>query len=257
MIIEKKYKPSFHKANARYRGVTELSQYTNFVLESAHDLLLLSQITTGSEAINKKGHEEELYENFVSIMTGDKEVAKSNLFTASTLQKIDYSRKVPVPTLSSWSVLNGCTLSQTNGIYKLTSNGLKDPVGMYTTLYVEPGDKIYIRLSVRSSGGAPDFTFGSNNMRLGPGENGDTRKIAVANNNQFIMVDHVLRFQYAESISLNLNVHQNPNLLTASSVEVKDLEIYYFKEAPVQVSSFDTVIKPSIDELEEKINSIR
>lgn len=56
MKIEKKYKPSFHKANARYRGVTELSQYTNFVLESAHDLLLLGNITEGNEATHKDGH---------------------------------------------------------------------------------------------------------------------------------------------------------------------------------------------------------
>lgn len=47
MRITKTFKPSFHKANARYRGVTEHSQYTNFVLESAHDLLLLSGIATG------------------------------------------------------------------------------------------------------------------------------------------------------------------------------------------------------------------
>ncbi|MEC3316203.1 hypothetical protein P9141_25935, partial [Bacillus thuringiensis] len=109
MKIEKKYKPSFHKANARYRGVTELSQYTNFVLESAHDLLLLGHITEGNEATNKDGHKKEMYNNFVSIMTGDREVGKSNVFTASTLQKIDYSRTVPVPELDSWSPLNGCT----------------------------------------------------------------------------------------------------------------------------------------------------
>lgn len=42
-----------------------------------------------------------------------------------------------------------------------------------------------------------------------------------------------------------------------TNIEVKDLEIYYFNETPIQVSSFDTVIKPNVDELEEKINSIR
>ncbi|MFE4029126.1 hypothetical protein ACFX4N_23515 [Priestia sp. YIM B13551] len=257
MIIEKKYKPSFHKANARYRGVTELSQYTNFVLESAHDLLLLGQVTTGSEFIDKKGHEKELYDNFVSIMTGDEEVGKSNLFTASTLQKIDHTRTVPVPKLTSWSAMNGCTMTTAGDAQKLTSNGLKDPVGMYTTLYVEPGDKIYIRLKARSTAGATDFTFGSNNMRMGPDTNGDTRKVPLQASTNFITLDYVLRFQYAEAVSLNINVHQNPNTLKATSVEIKDLEIYYFQEASTQVSSFHSVIKPAVDELEEKINSIR
>lgn len=257
MKIEKKFKPSFHKANARYRGVTELSQYTNFVLESAHDLLLLGHITEGNEATNKAGHKKEMYNNFVSIMTGDQEVGKSNLFTASTLQKIDYSRTVPVPGLNSWSPVNGCTKTTVGDAIKLSSNGLLDPVGMYSTLYVEPGEKLYIRMKVRSTAGASDFSFGSNNMRMGPDNNGDTKKVPLAASNEFITVDYVLRFQYAESISININVHEDPNALRATNIEVKDLEIYYFDEAPIQVSSFHTVIKPSIDELEEKINSIR
>ncbi|MES9681789.1 hypothetical protein ABWK22_02490 [Gottfriedia acidiceleris] len=257
MLIEKKYKPSFHKANARYRGVTELSQYTNFVLESAHDLLLLGHITEGNEKTNKVGHQKEMYNNFVSIMTGDQEVGKSNLFTASTLQKIDYSRNVPIPTLNSWSPLNGCTMTTVGDAIKLSSNGLQDPVGMYSTLYVEPGEKLYIRMKVRSTGGASDFSFGSINMRKGPESNGDTKKVSLEASNEFKTVDYVLRFQYAESISININVHENPDTLKATNIEVKDLEIYYFNELPVQVSSFDTVIKPNVDELEEKINSIR
>lgn len=257
MMIEKKYKPSFHKANARYRGVTELSQYTNFVLESAHDLLLLSHLTTGNEVTNVKGHEQEVYDNFVSVMTGDKEVAKSNLFTASTLQKIDYSRTVAVPDLHNWSALNDCTMTESNGVYSLSSAGLKDPVGMYSTLYVEPGDKFYIRLKVRSLNGATDFSFGSNNIRTGPNQSGDTRKYALDGSNEYTTLDYVLRCQYAGYISLNINVNEKPALLRAASIDIKELEIHYFQESLIGVSNFDTGIKPNVDEVEEQINSIR
>lgn len=109
MRIEKKYKPSFHKANARYRGVTELSQYTNFVLESAHDLLLLGHITEGNEATHKDGHKKEMYNNFVSIMTGLSRSREVECIYGFHASKIDYSRTVPVPGLDSWSPLNGCT----------------------------------------------------------------------------------------------------------------------------------------------------
>ncbi|MEK1828977.1 hypothetical protein AAAC51_07460 [Priestia megaterium] len=190
-------------------------------------------------------------------MTGDSGVGKSNLFTASTLFKIDHDRQVPVPKLTSWSSLNGCTLAPAGSTQKLTSAGLLDPVGMYSTLYVEPGDKIYMRFKVRSTGGANDFTFGSNNMRKGPDTMGDTRKVPLAASTAFITVDYMLRFQYAENVSLNLNVHQNPATLKAASVEIKDLEIYYFKEADVQVSSIYSTLSPALDELEEKLNSIR
>lgn len=257
MIIQKQYKPSFHKANARYRGVTELSQYTNFVLESAHDLFLLSNLTTGNEVINMKGHKEELHDNFVSIMTGDEQVAKSNIFTASTLQKIDYTKPVIVPSLDNWSPLNGCSMTKVDDTYQLTSSGLQDPVGLYSTLYVEPGDKIYIRLKVRSREGAADFSFGSNNIRISPSENGNTRKVALEASDDFILLDYVLRCQYAESISLNINVHQDPDILKAAAIEVKDLEIHYFEESPINVSNFYTEIKPTVDEIEETLNSIR
>lgn len=256
MRLEKKYKPSFHKANSRYRGVTEHSHYTNFVLESAHDLLLLSHITTGNQTTLVKGHEEEMYGNFVSIMTGDGEIGRANLFTSSMLQKIDRSRTVPVPGLQSWSALNGCTQTQSGTTFTLSSQGLLDPVGMYATLYVEPGDKIHMRLRVKSTGGAPDFSFGSNNMRVN-GNIGDTKKVKILANEEFQIVDHVIRAQYAQFIQLNINVHQAPNTLSATSIQVKDLEVCYFHEASVQTASFDTVIKPAVNELEEKINSIR
>lgn len=257
MIIEKKHKPSFHKANARYRGVTEHSQYTNFVLESAHDLLKLAHITTGNSATSIDGHEKELHKNFVSIMTGDEEVGRSNLFTASTLQKIDRTRIVQIPELMNWSPLNGCTMTQSGRISSMSSNGLKDPVGMYSNLYVEPGEKLYIRLKVRSNTGAVDFSFGSVNMRVGPDTNGDTKKVAIEKNQDFITVDYMLRFQYAESVSININVHEQPDMLQPTEIEVKDLEIYYLEESPIQVTSFDEVIKPGLDQLEEDINSIR
>lgn len=257
MRLEKRYKPSFHKANARYRGVTELNQYMNFVQESAHDLLLLSHITTGNEATDMKGHEQEAYENFVAIMTGDEEVGKSNLFTASSLQKIDYSRSVNVPALSNWSALNECEVTQAGDSYTLLSKGLKDPVGIYSTLYVEPGDKLYIRLKAKSSTGAVDFSFGSNNMRVAPNENGDTRKVSLKEGADYVTLDYVLRCKYAESIHLNINVHEAPDVLKETTVDIKDVEIYYFYEKDIRVSSFDEDIKPLVNDLEEQINSIR
>lgn len=257
MIIEKKHKPSFHKANARYRGVTEHAQYTNFVLESAHDLLKIAHITTGNDSVAINGHAKELYQNFVSVMTGDEEVGKSNVFTASTLQKINHNRIVPVPVLDNWIPINGCTMTKTGDVYKLTSAGLRDPVGMATNLYVEPGDKIYVRLKVKSNTGAADFSFGSINMRTGPDTKGDTKKRPLEKNQGFITLDYILRFGYSESVSLNINVHEQPDILTATEIEVKDLEIYYIEETDVQVKSFDQQIKPNLDGIEEKINSIR
>ncbi|UOE58051.1 hypothetical protein [Cytobacillus oceanisediminis] len=256
MRLEKKHKPSFHKANARYRGVTEHNQYTNFVLETAHDLVLLINVTKGNQHTQQEGHEKEIYNNFVSVMTGDKEVGKSNLFTASTLQKIDKSRNVPVPGMEGWSSIGGCTVTKSGDSFMLTSQGLIETTGMFSPLYVEPGDKIYIRLKVKSGAGAPYFSFGSNNLRTVE-QTGNTKKVEVSAGADYILVDHVLRCHYTEAIQLNINLHESPEFLQPTSVEIKDLEIHYFQETSVAASSFDTSIKPSVDAMEEKINSIR
>lgn len=229
----------------------------NFTLESVHDLLLLSHITTGNESTDMKGHEQEAYENFVALMNGDQQVGKSNIFTASTLQKIDYSRSVDVPDITHWQKQNECQVSQNGDVFTLTSRGLKDPVGIYTTLYVEPGDKLYIRLKANSVNGAADFSFGSNNMRLGPNENGSTSKIALEAGEDYVTLDHVLSFQYAEAVHLNINVHEDPETLMSTTVQIKDVEIYYFYEKDMQVSSMNGEIKPLLDDLEEQLNSIR
>lgn len=258
MRLKKKHKPSFHKANARYRGVTELSQYTNFVLESAHDLLLLSHVTTGNEATSIKGQEQEIYENFVALTTGEKGVGKSNIETASTLQRIDHSRSVGVPQdLGAWIPLNQCKIKPVGDAYRLSSDAWEDTVGMYATLFAEPGEKFYIRLKVKSETGATDFSFGSNNIRTGPQTQGDTKKVSLEAGADYVTLDYVLTVQYTGAMHLNINVHQDPEYLKETTVDIKDLEIYYFEERPIHLASLDGYIKPKLDELEEQINSIR
>lgn len=257
MRIKKEYKPTFHRSNARYRGVTDKSQYTNFILETVRDLLHLSHITTGNEATDTKGHEKEIMENFLSIMTGDHEVGRSNIFTASTLRKVDKDRELNIPALTSWSSLNECEVKMSGDSYILESPGLKSDVGMYTTIFAEPGDSIYIRLKVRSDEGAADFSFGSNNMRTGPTSNGDTKKVPILKNKDYVIVDHVIRFKYAESVSININVHQEPDALGSGTIQVKDVEIYYINESDMEISPYHTDVKPNLSRIEDEIRAIR
>lgn len=258
MRLKKKHKPSFHKANARYRGVTELNQYTNFVLESAHDLLLLSHITTGNEATSIKGHKKEMYENFVSVTTGDSGVGKANVHTASTLKRINHSLNVDVPKdLGDWIPLNGCEINKAGGGYRLSSNAWDDTIGMYATLFAEPGEKFYIRLKAKSATGASDFSFGSNNIRTGPQTKGDTRKVSLEAGADYVTLDYVITAKYTEAIHININVHQDPEFLKETTVDIKDLEVYYIEERPIHLSSLDGLVKPKLDEIEEQINSIR
>lgn len=255
MRHKKQFKPTFHKANARYRGVTDKSQYSNFVLETTRDLLHLYQITTGSEEL--KGHQQEIGGNFLSVMTGDGDVGRSNLFTASILRKINKERVLDVPELSSWLPLNNCTIESNGDSFLLTSPALETDVGMYTTLYVEPGDNIYIRLKVKSSTGAPFFSFGSNNARTGPETVGNTRNVSIQKDGEYVLLDYIVHFRYAEAVSLNINVHENPDSLTPSSIEVKDIDMYYIDESNINLSPYHSVIKPELNRVTDEIKRLK
>lgn len=257
MRLEKRYKPSFHKANAPYRGVTSLNQYSNFVLESAHDILQLSHILTGNEKKGVTGHQKDVEKNFMSIMTGDEEVGRTNLFTSSTLRKIDKERALYTPPVLSWSKLNGCVVTDTGDGYELSSEGLLDPVGIYKNIYVQPGDFIYMRLKAKSVSGAESFSFGSNNKREGANKVGDTKQVTLVAGEGFKVFDYIIACKYAQTISLSINVHEKPNTLTPTKVIVKDVEVFYMQEKPVRISSFEKDIKPAINTIEERINSMR
>lgn len=255
MIIEKKHKPTFHKANARYRGVTELGQYSNFVLESAHDIVRLNHLILGNEKKGISGQLNEIKDNFQAIIGGDREVGNANLFTAATLNKI--SEVVDVPPIESWNSLNECIVAKTENGVKLESKGLMGTVGIYTPLYVQPGQQIYIRLKVKSTTGAPTFTIGSSNIRTGPSTTGITKTIPISANSDLLLIDHIISCKYAETIHLNINIHQKPQILKKEDVEIEEFEIYYLDSREISVKSHYAEIKPTLDSIYEQLYSIQ
>lgn len=255
MFIEKRHKPTFHKANARYRGVTELGQYSNFILESAHDIVHLNHLISGNEKKGVVGQLNEIENNFRAITSGDREVAKSNVFTASTLNKV--GEAIDIPALENWSPLNKCAIVKTDTSVILESKGLVDPVGIHTPLYVQPGQLIYIRLKVKSATGAPTFTIGSSDIRTGPTESGILKTFSIPKNNDYLLIDFVLPCKYSETINLAINIHQTPDELKAESVEIKDFEIHYLESRDVSVKSYREEIKPMLNAMNKQLYSIK
>lgn len=255
MIIEKKHKPTFHKANARYRGVTELGQYSNFVLESAHDIVRLNQLISGHEGKGINGQLNDIEDNFRAITSGDREVSSTNLFTATTLNKINEA--VDVPPLEDWSSLNECIVTKTEKGVKLKSKGLSGTVGIYTPLYVQPGQQIYMRLKAKSATGAPTFTIGSSNMRIGPSSTGVTKTVSISQNSDFLLMDYTISCKYAETIQLTINVHQSPEVLREEEVEIEDFKIYYLDSKEIRVKSYYEEIKPTLNSMYEQLYSIQ
>ena len=254
MKIEKRLKPSGTKSNSRYRGVTDLMQFSNFVLESAHDMNLLAHELTGNEPTGKLGHEKEIEDNYISLFNGGVNPASYSSFTASTICKVNRSRAVKVPALDTWEKVNGCTVTKSGTTYKLSSPGTLDPCGVRTGIFVFPGDIIYFRLKVSSTTNLDAFTFGSENINRGAG---DLKKVNIIANSDGLYVDYRLYCTSQETIFLNVYVHKQPSTLKAQSVSVQLIECFYAEEVPVNVTPLNGELKNGLNEMRESINFLK
>lgn len=252
---EKEWKTSGTKANSRYRGVTDLNQYSNMVLEAAHDMTLLSHILTGNEQTNTPGHEKAIVDNYNSLFNGGVNPVLYDSFTASKLMKVNKKKKINVPSdLTTWESVGGCVTTKTTGGYQLASPGTFSNAGVRTPVYVRPGEILSIRLRAKTAKALTDFSIGSENINV----SGSLKKSSVATSTYGYFMDYRLYCTNYETIFLNLYVHHTPQAaLTASSVELLDVELFYAEELPVSITPLNGSLKTDLNQIRETLNFLK
>jgi hypothetical protein len=255
MIIKKNLRPTSIRTNSRYRGQTELSKYTNYVLETVHDLKLLGSVLDRNEYLpGHRGHTDFIQDNVVAYVSGNAEITSTVDDATTLLHPLENVFDNLDVMSNTWSTYGGCTRKQTATGVELTTTGLLDPSGIATQKYVEEGDIIYIRMGVRLlSGPGTDFTLGSHDINQGEG---DLKKYKIPQNGSIIYVDKRLYCKHREPISINFDVHYAPDTLNATSVEISDVEIRYISENSLTTAPTNGVIKPRINSLEDKIQNM-
>ena len=255
MIIKPNLKPTLTRTNSRFRGPTELGKYTNFILESVHDLKLLGSVMDRNEFVyGHRGQTDYIKDNFVAYVGGNAPIT-ANINTASTLYTPGEDVFQAINLMdSTWTTNNGCSKTKTTNGVKLSTTGLLDPSGIATTKYVEEGDIIYIRMGVKFiSGDNTAFTIGSRNINRGEG---DLKRFKIPQNGSTIYVDKRLYCKHREPITINIDVHNVPDVLKATAVEVFDIEIKYMSENSLTVEPINTNVKSKINNLEDNIRNI-
>lgn len=255
MIIKNHLRPTTIRTNSRFRGPTELGKYTNFILESVHDMKLLGSVMDRNEFIEgHKGQTDYIQDNFVSYVNGGRPIT-SNIQTASTLYSPGKDVFDEVDLMSTdWTASTGCTKSTGEEGVVLTAQGVYDPEGIARQLYVEEGDIIYIRVGVRVlSGETTTFTLGSHDMNQGEG---DIKKFEIPKNGSTIYVDKRLYCKHREPISINIDVHNVPDILEDVTVEVVAIQICYLSENQVTVQPVNTIMKSKVNTLQDQIKNM-
>lgn len=255
MIIKNNLRPTAIRTNSRFRGPTELEKYTNFVLETVHDLKLLGSVMDRNDFVQgHKGQTDFINDNFTALVTGGTTIT-SNVDTASTIYHPigDVFEEINLVD-NNWSEYGECQRFETQNGIQLHTNGLLDPSGIATQKYVEEGDILYIRVGVKYVSGDHDsFSLGSHD--IGQGE-GDITKYKLPQNGTIIYLDKRLYCKHREPISINIDVNNLPDFLEPTTVEITSIEIKYLREDKVKVQPVDTVVKSKINNLDSKLRNI-
>lgn len=255
MIIKNHLRPTAIKTNARFRGPTELEKYSNFILETTHDLKLLGSVMDRNDFVEgHRGQTDFIRDNLAAYINGGAPLT-TRLSTAATLAHPTGSVFGSVDlTQVDWTPYGGCQKAGIDGGVRLTTTGLQDPSGVANQKYVEEGDILYIRMGVRLlSGDGRAFSVGSHDINQGEG---DLTKFEIPANGSTIYIDKRLYCRHREPISINIDVHNLPDVLVATAVEVFDVDVQYLSENHLTVQPVDTVVKSKINNLESTIKNI-
>lgn len=248
-------RPSIIRTNSRYRGPTGLGDYSNFLLESIHDMKLLGAMLDRNE--NIEGHKGQAYhiqDNFNAYLHGDADIT-SSADSATVLFHTTIPAKINTDLMSGdWAVYGSTTRETTDEGVEIDSPGLLDPAGVGAQLIGEEGDIFYVRMKVKHlHGDTTGFAIGSHNINHGEG---DMENKQIPQNGATIYVDKRLYCRHRGPFTVNIDVHNLPDQLENGAVEVSEVSIHYAEEHHLAMSPIDMEMKSRIRHLEQRLKGI-
>jgi hypothetical protein len=252
--MEYKKRPSMIRSNARFRGPTETIKYGNTVNETLHDIKLLGKWIDRDEFIFSltRGQTDFIRDNFAAYFSGDKVTITSSTSTAADLFR---QGEAVLPDIklsdSRWVVYGGCVKGTTSTGYSLYSPGTSSPSGVQTTINVQEGQILYLRMKATGSQGSPlGFTIGSRNVNQGEG----------------ILVEQVLddgdyygvyiTCLHKEDITINIDLYTTGSNLPEVKIDFSDISLTYVERNPYHLQPINSSIKSQINILDEEIQNI-
>lgn len=261
MIIRSDLRPTMIRTNARHRGPSESYQYSNYIGEVIHDLMLLGKVMDQDESKPEAftGHSNYILGNLGGYITGQYPVTSNIQDAAKLIHVKDHlyagdNKLADQLSSSLWTPYGNCVKSATGNKAVISSPGTDTPSGIGTQIMVEEGQVIFIRMAVRlMSGDGTAFAIGSHNINQGKG---DVKNVKLTQNGATIFIDKRLYCQHREPITINIDVQYLPGKLGAGQMEISDLEIRYATENELTLGPLDTYLKPKVNLLEETVNNI-
>lgn len=231
------------KTNSPYRGPTNRADYSNFLLETVHDILRLSRFGLIDYRENDYGLMERNMFNFHAINFGEAKEISSNVSSASKIIKREESVKtvngVNVEDLSSgWESYGGATLLEST-----ITGGQTSPSGIRNQVAVKEGDVISVLIHLTPLSNIPNFTIGSENIN---GES-DFSHYNILQNKGSIRLEKRLYCQERGDIFINIEAQHLPDLIQPASFKIESLDIAYLKEETYEIRGLSYEIRKDIE----------
>lgn len=251
-----KLRTSVEKSNARYRGVTEKTEYTNYVLSAVHDMKLLGKVLDTDEYNPAYiGQSDAIESNFANMLYGSKEPIISNTKEVVTIYH-PTENLFPTNDLmdTKWTVYGECTKRLTEDkTVVLTSTGRQQNAGIRRTVDGKEGDIYYIRVAIKLIDGATDsFSIGSENINFGK-EDVSKQKLE---KDVVLFMDKRLYCKERTEIVLNIDVNRLSTNLSVASVEVLEAEIRRMEESEVSIAPIQTKLRVESNRMKEKLKEL-
>lgn len=251
MLINQKHRLSVPRFNAPYRGTSSREDFTNQVLAAAHDMTYLSKV---AGLIGGDGQAKDQADSFDALYLGEGPGVKASVGAVGEYCRLLPGQLVETDLLDSSWIPYGNVTKQTLGEgIRLQANGALAPAGVKTTLQVEAGTVVLIRMRVRALSGGDAFAIGSS--RINGGE--DFKSVPLVTEAPGIYVDKRLYCNSRETIELNIELLHDPAVLSGASVVIEDLRVQAMEVVAVNVPGLDNVLKPKLERAEQLASFLR
>lgn len=251
-ILQYKLRPNSIRTNAPYRGPTDMIQYTNFLFESLHDINLLGKILDRDEDQKIKGQSDFIRENFAAYFSGEDSEIRSNTQTATKMFEQKQTIRDGVLDNENWMSYGGCTVAKSSEGYILTSDGSQEKSGILSRLEVQEGQVLSIRMKAKVvNGEANHFRIGSLTVNSNEGA---TKTFSLSKEEKWVGLYFECREK--ESISINIEVIGDAEIVKAGQVEIKDFSISLLDTNDYYLEPTNTRMKSKVNQMNEEIQNI-
>lgn len=249
MPTNPKYRPSVEKRNAPYRGISAEADDVNLFLGALHDLTELQIVSGGKD--NRRGHSQQIADNFSLLYHGEGESATANAASAGTIvHQIGPVADRQDLANAFWTTERGASVTTIAGGIELACTGLLDEQGLSTVVHMEAGDIVSIRfkLTAVEAAGAV-FAFGARSFNDG---RDDLKRIDLNDFNDGQYIEKRLRCRGRQEVEIVLYgaLEANP---AASACRITDFSLQWLEEIPTGLVGTDKTIKRALAEDRERL----